>query len=224
MVTELQRGLSGPCDVEAGAGIVLGVSGGADSIALLLGCVALRDRARSGGSGLAPIAVHVHHHLRGADADGDAAFVGDVCRKYGIDLRMEHVAPAAERGNIAENARILRYEALAGAAESVGAGHVAVAHHADDQFETMLIALCRGAGADGLSGMAWNRPLTGKVALIRPLLGVRRVDCEDLCRAADIAWRDDASSAAGDATICATCPGRSLPPVFGGRRWTSTRS
>jgi tRNA(Ile)-lysidine synthase len=175
--------------------IVIGVSGGADSVALLLAAVVLRDR---GGPGV--VAVHVHHHLRGDDADEDAAFVTRLGAEHGVELHVEHVEPGRLTGNVAANARTLRYAALATVARRVAAPVVAVAHHADDQLETILMALCRGAGLDGLSGMAWRTPLDGDLVLVRPMLDVASDACAGLCTAAGVAWRQDPSNDDPDAT------------------------
>jgi tRNA(Ile)-lysidine synthase len=97
------------------------------------------------------------------------------------------------KGNVAANARRLRYKALAEVTGELGARHVAVAHHAEDQLETMLMAMCRGAGARGLAAMRSARRMNG-VTIVRPLLGVLKRDCEDMCRCAEVAWREDASN------------------------------
>lgn len=176
--------------------LVIGVSGGADSIALLLAAVIVAARSSMSCSRawhLVPIVVHVHHHLR-ASADDDAAFARDLCARYGIEFRLKEVHPGELKGNLAANARKLRYKALQQVADELGAHHIAVAHHADDQLETMLIALCRGAGLDGLSGLRWSRRIEQGVKLIRPLLAVRKVDCEEFCRVAGIQWREDPSN------------------------------
>jgi tRNA(Ile)-lysidine synthase len=111
-------------------------------------------------------------------------------------------------GNVSANARRLRYQALCDVAISENAMFVAVAHQGEDQLETMLAALCRGAGLEGLIGMPWERTLAqcreqapqpaqeqsagrGGLRLIRPMLAIRRSDCESLCQAAGVAWRED---------------------------------
>jgi tRNA(Ile)-lysidine synthetase-like protein len=205
LIAEVDRRLRGACAVEVGARIAIGASGGADSTALLVACAAVARRRR----GPAPAAVHVHHHLRGAEADEDLEFVRRLCDRLGVALRIEHIHPRATSGNLAAAARRLRYRALAGAARALGATAVAVAHHADDQLETMLMALLRGAGPDGLAGMPWSRPLgpprpggeggsasdDGTIRLVRPLLAARHEECVDLCRAAGTGWREDSSNA-----------------------------
>jgi len=88
----------------------------------------------------------------------------------------------------------MRYQVLTEAASETGAGYVAVAHHGEDQLETLLIALCRGTDLAGLSGMAWCRPLADKIQLLRPMLGIQKQDAEDFCKTAQITWRVDMSN------------------------------
>lgn len=175
------------------AKVVVGVSGGADSVALLLACAAIAKRRDRGEAFVEPIAVHVHHHLR-STADDDAKFGSELCERLDVELHVRHVEPARLKGNVSSNARRLRYEALTEVAIQRGAAFIAVAHHAEDQFETMLMALCRGAGLDGLSAMSATRDLGASVALIRPLLSVRKRECEELCKAAGVKWREDPSN------------------------------
>ncbi len=189
-VAEVARRLRGRCGVELGSRLVVGVSGGPDSVALLAACHVLAHRRSEGQRVLQPIVVHVNHHLR-ASADDDASFVVDLCDQLELEHHLKDVHPANVSGNVAANARRLRYAALAEVARDVNAAYVAVAHHGDDQLETLLIALCRGAGLDGLSGMAWQRPLGGDLTLVRPLLGLRKVNCEAYCQMAQLKWRDD---------------------------------
>lgn len=165
--------------------LVLGVSGGADSLALMLACETIRQGPMT--------VVHVHHHLR-LEAESDAQHVQTVCESLAIPFRLEHVHPAGKAGNLAAHARRLRYEALLHVAQDTNSMFVAVAHHAEDQLETMLMALCRGAGIDGFSAMAWKRRLDEDITLIRPLLTSRKSECESLCLAAGIKWIDDASN------------------------------
>jgi tRNA(Ile)-lysidine synthase len=195
LVRELARRLAGRCGVPPGARVVVAVSGGPDSLALLLAAVGLRQRrGRGAGPVVDPVAAHVHHHLR-ASADDDEAFVSRVCGDFGVPLHTRDVYPDRCPGNVAANARRLRYEALAEIAASVGAAHVAVAHHAQDQLETVLIALGRGGGIDALSGMAWTRPLADGIQLVRPLLLATKACCEAMCAAAGIEGRRDPTNA-----------------------------
>ncbi len=200
MVTLVAEAIASRMDLPRGARVVVGVSGGADSLALLIALTVIARR-RDAADRLVgePIACHVHHHLRPAEeADADAAHVAEVCSQLGVALEVRHIHPGDEPGNLEANARHMRYEAMADVAQAHGISHVATAHHADDQFETMLMAFCRGAGPDGLAGMAWQRELATErsqaVLHVRPLLGVRRVDAESLCRAACVTWRDDVTN------------------------------
>jgi len=190
LIHRLASNLHARCGASEGARIVLGVSGGADSLALAIGAAVLARRRE-----IDPMVVHVHHHLR-PDADDDAHHVESVCRRLGLAVEVRDVHPACAGGNLSSAARDARYLALADAARESGAPFVAVAHHADDQFETILMALCRGSEA-ALAGMRWARPLTHcdqSVMLIRPLLDVSRQDCEALCEAAGVQWRMDPSN------------------------------
>ena len=189
--------------------LIIGVSGGADSVSLLLGCVAISQR--SSHKRLVPIAVHVHHHLR-ESADADAEFVAGFCQQLQVRVHVRHVHPSELPGNCSANARRLRYQALCEVAISEGAQFIAVAHHGEDQLETMIASLCRGAGLEGLAGMPWSRTLEeccehaaemkeqllnkhGRgLRLIRPLLALRRADCESLCVAAGVKWQEDPSN------------------------------
>ncbi len=190
LVGEVGRRLAGRCGVPGGSTVVIGVSGGSDSVGLLLACVALRGRRAA----IIPVAGHVNHHLR-ESAGEDESFVAELCRRYAVELHTRHVHPQRQAGNVAANARELRYQALTDVAASVGAPFVAVAHHAEDQLETLLMALGRGCGLDGLSAMPWSRPLEHDVQLVRPLLGVRKSGCVSLCRSAGVGWREDPTNA-----------------------------
>lgn len=198
---QVRAALLGPCGVARGTTIVVGVSGGPDSTALLLALAAIAARSTRSGS-VSPVAVHVHHHLRGAEADQDARFVGRLAARLGLPFERCDVHPAKERGSRAAAARRLRYQALADAARRHGAGVVAVAHHAEDQLETMLMALGRGAGLDGLRGLAWRRsiadmvgesagPAIEAIAVVRPLLERSKSECEALCRMCRVRPRVD---------------------------------
>jgi len=195
LVAEVRRRLMRYADLTGAAPMVVGVSGGPDSIALLVALLAIREQ-QSAGVRPEPIIAHVNHHLR-EDASTDAAFVQALGDRLRIPTVVRDVHPDRQEANLAAAARSLRYQALGEIAGEVGATCVAVGHHAEDQFETILMALCRGAGLDGISAMAWSRPLTSTrkdIALVRPLLASRKAECESLCDAAGIAWREDQSN------------------------------
>ncbi len=165
-------------------------------MALLLAAAALRRhrRGRGRGGALDPVAAHVQHHLRD-NAERDAELVAGLCRRLDVPYHRRDVHPGASPGNLAANARRLRYEALCEVARDTGAPFVATAHHAADQLETMLAALGRGAGIEGLAGMRWARPLGEGVTLVRPLLEVRPATLRDLCRRAGAPFHDDPTNA-----------------------------
>ena len=149
-------------------GIVAGISGGADSVCLLF---LLRELCREKDASL--FAVHVNHCLRGAEADGDEAYVRELCGRLTIPLRTVSFdvkgRAAREHLTLEEAGRLCRYEAFAEEARILSGARIAVAHHAGDQAETVLFQLFRGSGLKGLSGMS---PVRDNI--IRPLLCVER--------------------------------------------------
>lgn len=162
-------------------------SGGLDSVTLLVSLVRLH-RAR----GLAPPrALHVHHGLH-RDADAWAAFVAELCGRLGVPLRSERVRVTATGGGPEADARAARhrcFEAVLGPGE-----HLLCAHHRDDQVETVLLRLLRGAGPAGLAGMAPRRRL-GAGWLTRPLLDLDRAQLAAAAAELDLAWIDDPANA-----------------------------
>ncbi len=170
-VNRSQPAKDNPAKESTGELIVLALSGGPDSVALLH---VLRELAPRFGFRLA--AAHLNHRLRGAESDRDEAFVRDLCSTLGVELVVEQSSdldPAAP--NLEERAREARYAFLAAAAAQLGASHIATAHHADDQAETVMLRLLRGAGAAGLGAMAETMTLTPtSLMLLRPMLRVGR--------------------------------------------------
>ncbi len=165
--------------MENGDFVLAGISGGADSICLLLLLIELREKIEFSLS-----AVHVEHGIRGKESLQDAAFVEEFCKKCGVACRVRHVdAPAASiRAGIGleEAARALRYECYREVAEQSGAERVkiALAHHADDNAETMLFHLVRGSGIRGLGGIRPRRRLSDGIEVVRPLLAATRSEIE----------------------------------------------
>ncbi|MGC9197329.1 MAG: tRNA lysidine(34) synthetase TilS [Acidobacteriaceae bacterium] len=145
--------------VQAGERVCVAVSGGADSVALLLAMVEANGSTRTKEPlGVVLSAAHVHHGLRGAEADGDEAFVVALCRRLGVELRVFRVNTAtrqAEEGEgVEEAARELRYRALRGLMESGAVDVVATAHTLNDQAETVVMKMLRGAWTEGLGGIS----------------------------------------------------------------------
>jgi tRNA(Ile)-lysidine synthase len=154
---------------------VVGCSGGADSVALL---------ALAVDAHLEPVAVHVDHGLR-AGSGADAHAVSEVAARLGAGFLTTEVE--IEPGsNLEARARVARYDALELARTRVGAGSVLVAHTADDQAETVLLNVLRGAAAAGLAGMARHHG-----TVVRPLLGMRRADTRALCATLGLPVLDD---------------------------------
>jgi len=167
--------------------VVVGVSGGPDSVALLLlaTCVALQE-----STNITVFAAHVNHGLR-KEADQEQKFVEQLCERIGIRCESRRVSVTPMNGSIAAGARAARYGALAEIASMLGIQTVAVAHHAEDQLETMLMALCRGGGLRKLSGIAAVRPLCDNIKLHRPLLHVEKSELISICKEADVRWCED---------------------------------
>ena len=183
-VSKALRGLGFPL---AGETLVVGLSGGPDSVALLDGLAA------AGGGGLRLVAAHLDHGLRTGSAE-DAAFCAELCARLGVSLRRasaDVTARAAREGcGIEEAARLERYAFLASVMAEEQAVAVAVAHTRDDQAETLLLRLLRGAGSLGLGAM---RPRSGPV--VRPLLSVTRQQVLDHLASRGLAWREDPTNA-----------------------------
>ena len=162
-------------------------SGGADSTALLHALSQVRGRL-----GIALRAVHVNHHLQ-PQSDDWAAHCRGAAARLMVPLQVLDVSVRAARGESVEAAaRHARYGAIA--AELEAAEHLITAHHREDQLETILLRLMRGAGVTGLAGM----PETAAFAhglLLRPLLGVERAALVAYCQAAQLRWIEDASNA-----------------------------
>lgn len=167
--------------------IVCALSGGADSVALLWALSMRRAAFR-----LTLSALHVHHGIRGAEADRDEAFCRTLCRSWGIPLLVEHVdAPRyAEREHVSLEtaARLLRYDVFSRVQEAERA-LVATAHNAGDQAETVLFRIARGTGLTGLSGIPPMRE-----GVIRPLLSVTPRDVRDALAEQGISHIEDSTN------------------------------
>ena len=167
---------------------VIAVSGGADSTFLLRALLELRLEF-----GWSLHAAHLNHSLRGPESDHDAAFVRDQCSQLGIPLIEETLPPGMRvRGESPEAwAREARYDFLERARVQAGAARIVLAHHADDQAETLLMRFLSGSGPTGLSGMSILSP---DGLRLRPLLGIRRREILAELRAHGWLHREDASN------------------------------
>lgn len=152
--------------------IILGLSGGADSVCLFHVLLACREKYK-----IALFAAHVNHGIRGIQAKEDQNFVEQMCASYQVPLKViEADVPAMakkEKKSLEEAGRHIRYQAFRELQQEVDADYIAVAHHKNDQAETVLHNLCRGSGLAGLSGMQAKRN-----GIIRPLLCVEREEIE----------------------------------------------
>jgi tRNA(Ile)-lysidine synthase len=178
--------------VHRGASILIGLSGGADSVALTCALVELRHRL-----GLKISAAHLNHRIRGDESDRDEEFVRAMCARLGIELiveRAEGLGASIAGANLEERAREVRLAFLSRAADRVGADFVALGHHRDDQAETVLMRLMRGAGAAGMAAMAERGP--GR--LIRPMLSISRAEIREYLDARAIPFVEDSSNSSRD--------------------------
>ncbi len=174
--------------IEEGMHIVAGVSGGADSVCLLLALCRYRRDVRFDLR-----VVHVEHGIRGRQSMEDAAFVEQLCKRLEVPLRVVHTdvpGLAKERKtSLEETARAERYRIFSEACDLAGGARIAVAHNRGDQAETVLWNLVRGSALAGLGGM---RPVREPV--IRPLLFTDRQEIEDIVREAGLEWRTDSTN------------------------------
>lgn len=169
-----------------GARVVVAVSGGPDSLALLHALFVCRDSLA-----IADLqAAHLDHGLRGDESAAEAQFVADWCLEHGIPCTIGQADTAARqaelRVSVQEAARIVRYSFLEETARRVGADTIATGHTQDDQLETVLLNIMRGTGLDGLAGIPLQRG-----PFIRPLLHTMRAATEAYCAAQGLSPRHD---------------------------------
>ena len=177
-------------DLTSVPALVLAISGGPDSTALLILAARWRS-ARKRGPKL--LAVTVDHRLRAGSA-AEAKQVARLARSLGVAHRTLHWRGEKPKSGLQEKARWARYRLLAEAAAKFGASHLLTAHTLDDQAETVLMRLLRGSGPAGLGGMARETPL-GALTLVRPFLEVPKARLIATLRAAGIPFADDPSNA-----------------------------
>lgn len=191
--------------ISPGDKVVVGVSGGADSVCLLHILSRWQDEL-----GIGLHVAHLDHQLRGPEAEADAEYVSRLAESLGIPVTVDRQDVTAYREvakcSVEEAARELRYGFFARVARQEGAGRIAVGHTTDDQVETILMHILRGAGIDGLCGLAlccplddvWQVTLAEEVPddlwVIRPLLDVSRRETSDYCRRQRLDARIDSSN------------------------------
>lgn len=203
--------------INQGDRVIAGVSGGADSVCLLLLLMEIREKI-----GFSLQAVHIEHGIRGEESMEDARFVESLCQRYGILCRIYrfNVPEYANEHKIGleEAARMIRYRCYKKEADEIsssgikgtraansigkkgvdeGGGisvKIALAHHADDNAETLLFQMIRGSGLNGLGGMRLRRPLTPESEIIRPLLEHTRAEIEGYLKEKGQSFRTDSSN------------------------------
>ena len=171
--------------VHAGTSLAVAVSGGPDSLALLL--------LAHGVAGARITALTVDHGLR-AESAAEARFVAALSADLGVAHHILPVIVEASGDGPQAAARAARYEAMGTWCAAAGIGALLTAHHADDQAETVLMRLARGAGVGGLAGIRRERPLNDAVTLVRPLLGWKKAELVAIVRAAGVDAVDDPSN------------------------------
>jgi tRNA(Ile)-lysidine synthase len=174
--------------LKKGDRVLVALSGGPDSVALLYGLVALKTEYK-----LKLYTAHLNHQLRGAESERDEKFAKELALDLGLRFFSKRVdvkkKARKEKMSIEEAAREVRYKYLEQLAEKIGAAKIALGHQADDQAETFLMRLVRGAGAAGLSGIPVKRD-----KIIRPLIQIKRDEVESFLKANRIPFRLDSSN------------------------------
>ena len=172
--------------------ILVGVSGGPDSITLLHVLDSLKKEYS-----LNIIIAHLDHKFRGEESAGDRKFCEDLAKKYNLEIMWEEIdvpGIAKEKGiSPEEAARLARYDFFKRAAKEKNIDKIAVGHTKDDQAETVLMRIIRGAGMKGLGGMSPVKEMSGN-KIIRPLIEVSRKDVEDFIVEAGLKFRKDSSN------------------------------
>lgn len=187
---QLRAGLQA-CDV-SNSHMLVALSGGPDSVALLRGLVQVRDEFA-----LQLYVGHVNHRLRGMESDNDAQWVRELCDEFALPCHVETVdaVPGSTVGeSLEEAARRMRYELLTALAVELKCETVAVAHTANDQAETVLHHMIRGTGLAGLRGMPQVRRLDETIRLVRPLLAVPKTEVETWLSSISQSVRIDATN------------------------------
>ncbi len=187
LLAAVRRSIRTHAMLAGGERVLAAVSGGPDSVGLLLVLAQLRRRL-----GIEVVAAHVNHRLRGADSDADEAAAHEVATQLGVPfVRAALPRTLGRGGNLEARARALRYSALHELAAAHGCTKVATGHTLDDQAETVLLRLIRGCGVRGLGAIRPRR----RDGVIRPLIGCRRADVLTVVKRSGLPFRIDQSNA-----------------------------
>jgi tRNA(Ile)-lysidine synthase len=188
-------------NIKPGDRVCVAISGGADSVALLL-AIHVANTAKRDSLGVGLSAVHVHHGIRAAEADTDQQFVEELCTRLDIPLHVqranipERVAKTGE--TIEEAARNVRYDYFASLIATGEADSILTAHTLDDQAETVLMKLLRGAWTEGLSAIhpvvLVNTPGQRPGKILRPFLSIHRAEIETYLNQLNQLWREDSTN------------------------------
>jgi tRNA(Ile)-lysidine synthase len=176
--------------IKAGDRVGVAVSGGTDSVALLLLLLELRTEI-----GIVLSVVHVNHKLRGDESEEDERFVATLAQQNGLDLHSRTMELSRPDSGIEAAARKLRYESFRQLVREKRVSKIATAHTVDDQAETVLLRMLRGSGIRGLSGIYPRLVLDDEGGeIVRPLLSIRRDDLQVFLREREQPWREDSSN------------------------------
>jgi tRNA(Ile)-lysidine synthase len=188
--------ITSSCLFDSPEPVLLAVSGGADSVAMMFAMLRL-THTRTIDTTL--VAGHINHKLRPKDADQDQEFVVGLGKKLGIKVAVRSInvrtCATDSKLSIETTARKLRRDALADIAKENGCKIVATAHHKDDNAETMVHRLLRGTGFRGLGGIWPRKDFANGITFVRPLLCVSRAEIIEYCRANHLQWRYDHTNA-----------------------------
>jgi len=170
----------------ASAPLLVAFSGGPDSTALLAALLAYAEEY-----GLKLHVCHINHGLRGEESDGDEEFCRQLCQQWELPL---HVEKLESPGRSEADLRNYRYERLANIAMQIGAAYCLTGHTLDDQVETMLFRMFRGTGPSGLIGIPPFRRVSNSLAVLRPMLGISRIECLRFLARKGVSARFDSSN------------------------------
>ena len=189
MLKQVRKTITRYSMLPAGASVGVAVSGGADSVCLLLVLVELAKEFAVSLS-----VVHFNHKLRGADSDADEQFVRDLAARLDLPLFCEQATEVFGAGNLEQLARNARYRFFRKLMEGGQIDRIAVGHTRDDQAETVLFRILRGAGSAGIAGIYPVSPPVPTAQIIRPLLAVQRPEVESFLNSRGAVWRYDESN------------------------------